>query len=136
MAPAQLKANSIATSLPLKQDRFSLTKCGFLDAILLRYGWELIRLPQECVSKAKCNIDNALTCKTGGFVTLRHNKIVNVTADMLSMVCKVVRKEPTLSTTPDSNDELRADISMHSFWQRLQRAFVDVRVFYPFAPKH
>ena len=96
----------------------------------------LIRLPQECVSKAKCNIDNALTCKTGGFVTLRHNKIVNVTADMLSMVCKDVRKEPTLSTTPDSNDELRADISMHSFWQRLQRAFVDVRVFYPFAPKH
>ena len=52
------------------------------------------------------------------------------------MVCKDVRNEPTLSTTPDSNDELRADISVRSFWQRLQRAFVDVRVFYPFAPSY
>ena len=55
---------------------------------------------------------------------------------MLSMVCKDARKEPTLSTTPDSNDELWADISAHSFWQRLQRAFVDVRVFYPFTPRY
>ena len=51
-----------------------------------------------------------LTCKTGGFVTLRHNEIVNVTADMLSMVYKDVKKEPALSTTPDSNDEFRTDI--------------------------
>ena len=52
------------------------------------------------------------------------------------MVCKDVRKEPTLSTTPDSNDELRADISVRSFWQRLQRVFVDVKVFYPFVPSY
>ena len=62
--------------------------------------------------------------------------IANVTADMLSMVSRDVRKEPALSTTPDSNDELRADISVHSFWRRLQKAFVDVRVFYPFAPSY
>ena len=55
---------------------------------------------------------------------------------MLSMVFKDVRKEPTLSTTPDSNDELRVDISVRSFWQRLQRTFVDVRVFYLFAPSY
>ena len=53
---------------------------------------------------------------------------------MLSMVCKDVRKEPTLSTTPDSNDEFRADINVCSFWKRLQRAFADLRSFYPFAP--
>ena len=51
-----------------------------------------------------------LTCKTGGVVTLRHNEIVNVTADMLSMVYKDVKKEPALSATPDSNDEFRTDI--------------------------
>ena len=51
-----------------------------------------------------------LTCKTGGFVTLRHNEIVNVTEDMLSMVYKDVKKEPALSATPDSNDEFRTDI--------------------------
>ena len=124
------------SSLPLKNEKFSLTKREFFDAVLLRYGWELKRLPHECVCKAKCNIDHALTCKTRGFVTLRYNEIVNVTADMLSMVCKDVRKEPTLSTTPDSNDELRADISVRSFWQRLQRVFVDVKVFYPFVPSY
>ena len=53
---------------------------------------------------------------------------------MLSMVRKHVRKEPTLSTIPNSNDELWADISVRSFWQRLQRPFVDVRVFYLFPP--
>ena len=71
-----------------------------------------------------------------GFVTLCQNEIVNVTANMLSMVCKDVRKEATVSTTPDSNDEPRAEISVHSFWQRLQRTFVDVRVFYPFTPSY
>ena len=55
---------------------------------------------------------------------------------MLSMACKDVRKEPALSTTPGSDDVLRADINVRSFWQRLQRAFVDVRVFYPFAPSY
>ena len=72
--------------------------------------------------KAKYNIDHALTCKTGGFITLCYSEIVNVTADMLSMVCKDIRKEPALSTKPDSNDELWADIS--------------VRVFYPFASSY
>ena len=56
MTSAQLKANDIATSdggsiwlssLPLKHDRFSLTKREFFDAVFLRYGWELKRLPHE-----------------------------------------------------------------------------------------
>ena len=51
---------------------------------------------------------------------------------MLSMVCKDLRKEPALSTTPDSNDELRDDIRVRSFWRRLQIVFVDVRLSYPF----
>ena len=55
---------------------------------------------------------------------------------MLLMLCKDVRKELTLSTTPDSNDELRADISVRSFWEGLQRELVDVRVFYPFTPSY
>ena len=86
--------------------------------------------------QSKININHVLTYKTGGFVIFRHNKTVNITAAMLSMICKDVRKEPILSTTLDSNDELRADLSMHSFWQRLQKAYVDVRVFYPFAPSY
>ena len=56
--------------------------------------------------------------------------------DTLSMMCKNVRKEPPLSATPDSNDELRADINMRSFWQIWQRTFVDVMIFYPFAQSY
>ena len=103
------------SSLRLKHERFSLTKREFFDAVLLRYGRELKLLPHKCVCKAKYNIEHALTCKTEGFGTLHHSETVNVTADMLSMVCKDVRKEPTLSTIPDSNDELRADISVRNF---------------------
>ena len=132
MAPTQLKANDTATSdgASIWLSSLPLTKRKFFDAVLLRCGWELKHLPHECICKAKCNIDHALTCKTGGFVTLRHNEIVNVTVDMLSMVCKDVRKEPALSTTPDSIDELWSEIIVRSFWQRLQRTFVDVRAFY------
>ena len=52
--PAQLKPNDIATSdgasiwlssLPLKDERLFLTKHEFFDAVLLRYKWELKRLP-------------------------------------------------------------------------------------------
>ena len=87
MIPSQLKANDIATwdgasvwlsSLPLKHESLSLTKLEFFDAVLSRYGWELKRLPHKCVCKANYNIDHALTCKIRGFVTLRHNEIVNV----------------------------------------------------------
>ena len=132
MAPTQLKANDTATSdgASIWLSSLPLTKRKFFDAVLLRCGWELKHLPHECVCKAKCNIDHALTCKTGGFVTLCHNEIVNVTVDMLSMVCKDVRKEPALSTTPDSIDELWSEIIVRSFRQRLQRTFVDVRAFY------
>ena len=55
---------------------------------------------------------------------------------MLSLVCKDVRKEPSLSTTPDSNDELWADISVFSFSKRLQRAYAKLRVFTPFTSNY
>ena len=46
------------------------------------------------------------------------------------MVCTDVSKEPKLSTTPNSNEEIQGYISVLNFWQRLQRAFVNVRVFF------
>ena len=48
------------SSLPLKHKRFSLNKREFFDGILLRYGWELERLPHECICTEKYNIDHAL----------------------------------------------------------------------------
>ena len=142
MSVTQLKANEIAcsdgasiwlTSLPLKNEHFVLTKREFFDAIFLRYGWDLCRLPQECVCKAKYSVDHALSCKVGGFIHMRHNELVNITADLASTVCNDVSKEPVLQSTLNDPTALRADVVMRGFWQRQQRAFIDVRVFYPFA---
>ncbi|KAG1654807.1 Down syndrome cell adhesion molecule-like protein Dscam2 [Nymphon striatum] len=144
MTPHELKANEIAcsdgasiwlSSLPLKSEHFNLTKREFFDGIFLRYAWSLKHLPSECICKAKYSVDHALSFKIGGFVTLRHNEIRDLTADMLSTVCKDVHKEPCLQNV-DNGVELRADVSARGFWQRMQRAFLDVRVFYPFAPSN
>ena len=145
MTPPHLKANDIAqshgasiwlSSLPIKSENFNITKREFFDAVFLRYVWQLQKLPAECVCHSKFNVDHALCCKVGGFVTLRHNELVNLTADLLSSVCNDVSKEPVLQPSPIKCDELRVDVCARGFWQRMQRTFVDVRVFYPFAPSY
>ena len=142
MSQADLKANDIGktdasiwlSALPLKSEGFNLSKREFVDAIYIRYGWPPNRIPTECVCGAAFHVDHALCCKVGGLITLRHNEIRDVTAELLSTVCKDVRKEPPIDETADN--DLRADVSARGFWQRMQRAFVDVRVFYPFAPSY
>ena len=123
---------------PCQSNQKTLTspKENSFNAVFLRYVWQLQKLPAECVCRSKFNVDHALCCKVGGFVTLRHNELVNLTADLLSSVCKGVSKEPELQPSPIKCDELRADVCARGFWQRMQRAFVDVRVFYPFAPSY
>ena len=79
-----------------------------------------------------------MSCKKGGFITLRHNEIRDITASLLSEVCKDVRREPSLikltgevfnETTAKKNDEARLDVSALGFWIPGQRAFCDIRVF-------
>ena len=145
MTDQQIRANDIATSdgasiwltsLPLKSENFHLTKREFKDAVYLRYAWTPKRLPLECVCGKAYSVDHSLSCKVGGFIHMRHNDLVNLTTDLLTTVCKDVEKEPLIQPCPIKNDELRADIAVRGFWQRSQRAFVDVRVFYPFAPSY
>ena len=79
--------------------------------------------------------------KKGGFVTLRNNKVRDVTARLLSEVCKDVELEPslltlngkeqTMSKAAKKNDEVRLDLCARSFWVSVQKAFIDVRVFDP-----
>ena len=68
-----------------------------------------------------------MSWKKGGFVTLRHNEVRDITATLLlSDVCKDVELEPFLLTlngeqqtmrkTAKTNDEVRLDICGRSFW--------------------
>ena len=127
MTPLQLKLNDLnresgaslwLSSLPLKEEGYVLNKQNFWDLVNIRYGWELTRLPSNCECGAVFNIEHALSCKKGGFISLRHNQLRNTTASMLSEVCKDVCIEPQLQRlsgewfdgiTANKSDEARVD---------------------------
>ena len=71
-------------------------KGDFHDAVCLRYEWSLPHLPMECICGASFTVDHAFTCPHGGFPTLRHNEIRDITAQLMPEVCPNVASEPTL----------------------------------------
>ena len=125
-------------------DRFALHKTTFHDAIALGYGWDPPRLPRYCSCGAKFSVEHSFTCPKGGFPSLRHNEIRDLTANLLTEVCHEVQVEPTLQ--PISGEQFRQaslnteegahlDISMCGFWGgRCERTYIDVKVFNPHAP--
>ena len=127
------------TSLPIKDFGFDLTKQEFNDALRIRYGWIMDRLPSMCTCGSRFDVPHALSCKKGGFVTLRHNELRNITAELLNEVCVDVKVEPPLAKLNEDevlqersgnrNSEARLDVSAVNFWVTGQRAFFDIRVF-------
>ena len=91
-------------------------------------------------------VEHALSCAKGGFPCIRHNKIRDLMANLLTEVCNEVCIEPNLQpTTPDqlsgatanSQDEARLYISANGVWGgRFEKTFFDVRVFNLHAPSN
>ena len=75
---------------------FTLHKGSFRDALCLRYGWTPSYLPSHSVCDKDFTIEHALSCMRGGFPSIRHNEICDVTAHFLSDVCHDVMIEPPL----------------------------------------
>ena len=77
-------------------------------------------------------------------MSLRHNHIRNITASLLTEVCKDVRAQPLLQQLIGENlqnhtsrrNEVRLDICARGFWEAGQAAFFDVRVFNPNATRY
>ena len=90
-------ASSWLSALPLKKHSFLLDKQSFWDALYIRYSLFFERLPSRCVCGAAFNINHALSCPKGGFISLRHNEVRDFTAELISEVCKDVRIEPVTS---------------------------------------
>ena len=135
----------VLTSLPLKEEGYIVNRQCFFDLIRIRYGWQLDRLPSKCECGSTFSIDHALSCKKGGFVSLRHNQVRNLTASLLNEVCHDVCVEPQLLQLTGENlnekmairsDEARVDIAARSFWVTGQMVFFDVRVFNPIAKRY
>ncbi|XP_066919036.1 uncharacterized protein [Clytia hemisphaerica] len=131
-------ASNWLTNLPIRDQGYDLNKEQFHDALRIRYDWSIPRLPSECVCGNRFDISHALSCKKGGYVTLRHNEVRDITAKLLDEVCVNVRNEPRLITldgeglthkTANTSEGARLDVSATGFWTPGQRAFFDIRVF-------
>ena len=138
-------ASSWLTSLTFKEEGYIVNKQCFFDLIRTRYGWQLDRLPSKCECGSTFSIDHPLTCKKGGFVSLRHNQVRNLTAFLLDEVCQDVCVEPQFLQLNGENlnekmavrsDEARVDIAARSFWVTGLIAFFDVRVFNPISKRY
>ena len=78
-------------------------------------------------------------------VTIRHNTIRDLTAKVLTEVCKDVSVEPHLhpitgetldEATANTSDEARLYIATRGFWVPGKKAFFDIRVFTPVAGRY
>ena len=68
-------ASSWLNALPLVDQKLDLNKEEFRDSISLRYNIPLKGLPSFCACGEKFNVNHALSCKKGGFVSERHDGI-------------------------------------------------------------
>ena len=135
-------AGSWLTALPLKDHGYCLNKQEFRDAICLRYGWRIPNTPHFCGCGSKNNIDHTLTCAKGGFVTMRHNALRDLNAELQREVCKDVVVEPQLlpleteTIEGASGDRAAPDISSRGIWSTFELTFFDVRVLHPTAASY
>ena len=82
----------------------------------------------------------------GGFLTLRHNEVRDVTASLLKRVTNNVAIEPHLQPvigeqfrhrSTIKENQTRLDVAASGIWSgRFERTFIDVRVFNLYAPSN
>ena len=135
-------SSSWLSSLLIQRLGYAINKQEFRDAICLRYGWTIPDTPAFCGCGRKNSLDHILTCKKGGYVSMRHNALRDAEAKLMQEVCADVRIEPELIPT---NEELivgntapkaRLDVSARGLWSKYERTFFDVRVTHPNAESH
>ena len=114
-------ASTWLTTLLIEDEGY---KQEFWDLVNIRYDWRLSRTPRTCGCGSNFNIEHALTWKKGGFITLRHNRLRNITASLLKVVCHDVRIEPILQKltgeqfeqrTANTTDKARLDVAARGF---------------------
>ena len=139
-------ASTWLTSLPIQEFGFALHKRTFQDAVALRYNWQPLKAPSTCTSGTKFSVEHALSCPKGGFPSICHNEIRDVTANLLTEVCNDVCVEPDLQlidgesytgSSANTQDGARLDIAADGCWGgRFEHTFFDVCVFNPHAPSN
>ena len=112
------------TMLSITEHGFELSDQLFWDSVSLRYGWEITTLHIFCPCGSKFDIQRSMSCEKGGFVSIRHNDIRDLTARTVSEVCKDTEIEPKLlplsgeelhERTINRSNEARTDIGARGF---------------------
>jgi hypothetical protein len=136
-------AGSWLTALPLEEFDYDLNKQNFRDALCLRYGWRIPKTPQYCNCGEEFDTNHAMMCTKGGYVMMRHNRLRDLEASILSDICKDVKIEPELlpigNTSVNSSNKAmkgRLDVSAVGIWSPMERTFLDVRVLHPNSPSY
>ncbi len=120
------------TALPMKRYGFILNKQEFRDAICLRYNWYIKDIPKFCGCGEKNNIVHILTCKKGGYVSMRHNSLRDTIANLMREGgCSDVRTEPALlpvnpndfSSRTNTSEGARLDISARGMRSTFEQTF-------------
>ena len=122
----------------MKQHNFWLHKGDFRDGLCLRYNWPLKFIASTCICGQQQSLEHTLSCSRGGFPTLRHNEIRDITASYLSEIRSNITVEPHLQplsgeslhlSASNHDDAARVDIAVDGFWTNSSKAFFNVRVF-------
>ena len=143
-AASETGTSSWLTTLPIREHRFVLHKGAFRDALCLRYGWTPPHLPSHCTCGSSLTIEHALNCKCG-FLSLRHNELRDITANLLTEIYPDVQIEPMLLSLSGkqfsyqsaiTHDNARSDIAVSNFLSSTQRSYLNIHVFNPFSQSH
>ena len=131
------------TCLPIQALGQTLNKEEFQTALCVRYGNKVPGTPSHCSCGKKNDLDHMLICKLGGYVSLRHNRIRDLEAELMKEVCHDVKIEPELipienETNRGGNvaDKARLDVSGVGVWGPYEKTFLDIRVMHPNSPSY
>ena len=115
---------------------------AFCNVLCLWYSWTPSYLPSHSTCGAAFTVEHLLQCKCGGFPSMQHNEIRDITAHRLTERCHDVMTELPLQElsgetmsyrSANTEDNARVDIVVHGFWSPFQWTFLDARVLSPFA---
>ena len=102
-------------------------------------------MAKYCSCGVKNSVDHALSCKKGGYVTFRHDVLVETKAELLREAkCRNVYTEPSLLPTSAvfhpkgtiTSDGARLDIVATGLYGKNEKTFMDVRITHPNAPSN
>ena len=79
----------IACMVPLYKGKGDVHECS-------NFRGSIKGLPETWAYGSEFTCDHAMICKKGGFISLRHNDLRDITYELLSEVCKGVENEPML----------------------------------------